>query len=66
MGYLPDYPFDFKPNWETDPILIILKIYWRTEDYATEKMPTILEKELEKIEQKELQSKESVRQSKIP
>jgi hypothetical protein len=65
MGYLPDYPFDIKPNWRSNPIVILIKIYWGSEDYQTEKMPLTLQKELEKIEQEALQSKESMRQSKV-
>jgi len=66
MGYLPDCPFDVQLSSKTNPLIFLIKVHWGTEDFDAEKMPTILKKELEKIEQEASKSNESMRQSKIP
>lgn len=50
MGYLHDYPIEFIPSCQGDPIEVKIRIWWRESDYQERLMPTFVKPQLDRME----------------
>jgi hypothetical protein len=50
MSYLRDYPIEFIPDCQGDPIEVRLRIWWKEEDYQERLMPAFAKPMLDRME----------------
>jgi len=50
MGYLPDFPIEYVPNAQGNPVEVTIRIFWKEKDYEERKMPTFVKPQLDRLE----------------